>query len=89
MSLLMEIVSLSAESGRSPRLPGSNTVPFGQDLCAFASLRLCVNFFIYRIPIQEIVEAVMPALVAAKGPRCVLGDLCEISSCSLLLRKKT
>ena len=33
----------SAESGRSPRLPGSNTVQFGQDLCVFASLRLCVS----------------------------------------------
>ncbi len=32
-----------AVSGRSPRLPGSNTVQFGQDLCAFASLRLCVR----------------------------------------------
>jgi len=46
MSWLMEIISLPAESGRSPRLPGSNTVEFSQDLCAFASLRLCVNFFL-------------------------------------------
>ena len=44
MSWLMEIISLPAESGRSPRLPGSNTVEFSQDLCALASLRLCVNF---------------------------------------------
>jgi len=33
----------ATERGRSPRLPCSNTVQFGQDLCAFASLRLCVN----------------------------------------------
>ncbi len=44
MSSLMEIVSLPAEIGRSPRLPGSTTVPSGKDLCAIASLRLCVDF---------------------------------------------
>jgi len=41
MSWLMEIISLPAESGRSPRLPGSNTVEFSQDLCAFALISSC------------------------------------------------
>lgn len=40
MSLLMEIVLLPAESGRSLRLPGSKPVPLTQYLCASASLRL-------------------------------------------------
>ena len=44
MSLFMEIGFLPAKSGRSPRLPGSNTVHFGIDFCAFAPLRLCVEF---------------------------------------------
>jgi hypothetical protein len=40
----MEIGSLRAEGGRSPRWPGSKPVALAKDLCAFAPLRLCVDF---------------------------------------------
>lgn len=50
MSLLMEIAFLPAESGRSPRLPGSKPVLLAQDLCASASLRLCVKFVSSQLP---------------------------------------
>ncbi len=43
MSLLMEIVFLPAESGRSPRLPGSTPESSSSD---FAPLRLCVSALI-------------------------------------------
>ncbi len=73
MSLLMEIVFLPAESGRSPRLPGSIPGSSTQDLphCVPASLRLCVNFSLSGDSFQEIVGTEIPPMLQ---PRAALGS---------------